>query len=230
MKISFINAISRICDKVGADVEKVAEGIGLDKRIGKDFLKAGIGYGGSCFPKDVDAFIHISEKLGYDFKLLKEVKRINEEQRKLAIHKVKEVLWILKDKQIGIWGASFKPNTDDIRGAPAIDVIQMLLDEGAHVKVYDPHALENLKGIFGSSITYCKDKYEAVEDADCLILVTEWEEFKQVDFDKLKDLMRLPFILDCRNFYSPEEMEAYGFTYISFGRPVKGKAFSRVKR
>lgn len=223
LKISFVNAISRICEKVGADVEKVALGIGLDKRIGKEFLKAGIGYGGSCLPKDIDAFIHICETLGYDFKLLKEVKRINEEQRQLAILKIKDVLWILKNKKIAIWGASFKPNTDDIRGSPVIEIIHSLLREGAKVTVYDPQALENLKKVFGDKITYAKDKYLAAENADCLLLATEWNEFKTVDFEKLSQIMNLSFIVDGRNFYDSSELEKFGFIYIPFGRTRRGK-------
>lgn len=219
MKISFINAISRICEKVGADVEKVAEGIGLDKRIGREFLNAGIGFGGSCFPKDLDAFIHIAENLGYDFRLLKEVRKINEEQKKLAVQKIKDVLWIIKGKKIAVWGGAFKPNTDDIRCAPAIDIINDLLNEGANVHVYDPQAMENLKGIFGEKINYADDKYQALEEADCLIIVTEWNEFKNVDFDIIKQKMKLPFIVDGRNIYSPQELEKRGFIYSGFGRP-----------
>jgi UDPglucose 6-dehydrogenase len=219
MKISFINAISRICEKVGADVEKVAEGIGLDKRIGREFLNAGIGFGGSCFPKDLDAFIHIAENLGYDFKLLKEVRKINEEQKKLAVQKIKDVLWIIKDKKIAVWGGAFKPNTDDVRCAPAIDIINDLLNEGANVHIYDPQAMENLKGIFGEKINYADDKYQALEEADCLMIVTEWNEFKNVDFDVIKQKMKLPFIVDGRNIYSPQELERKGFIYSGFGRP-----------
>lgn len=231
LKISFINALSRICEKVGADVEKVAEGMGLDRRIGMDFLKSGIGFGGSCFPKDLDAFIHICQSLGYEFKLLKEVKRINQEQRLLTVKKIKDVLWILKDKKIAIWGGAFKPNTDDIRGAPAIEIIEALLEEGAQVCIYDPQALKNLESIFENRISYASDKYQAAEGADCLLLVTEWDEFKRVDFDHLRKIMHLAFIVDGRNLYPVEEVEGHGFIYLSFGR-VKNieLANSRLKR
>ncbi len=231
MKISFINAISRICEKVGADVEKVAEGMGLDKRIGREFLNAGIGFGGSCFPKDVDAFIHISESLGYDFRLLKEVKRINEKQRKLVIQKIKDVLWIIKDKKIAIWGVAFKPNTDDIRGAPAIDIIEQLITEGAKVCVYDPQAMKNLKTVFDDSrIDYAQDKYQAIEDADCLVIVTEWEEFRNVDFNLMKEKMRLPFIVDGRNIYSSCNLQEKEFIYYGFGKPLPSNLKSQAKR
>jgi UDPglucose 6-dehydrogenase len=196
-----------------------------------DFLNSGIGFGGSCFPKDLDAFIHICESLGYDFKLLKEVKRINQEQRLLAIKKIKDVLWILKDKKIAIWGGAFKPNTDDIRGAPAIEIIEALLEEGARVCIYDPQALKNLESIFENRISYAGDKYQAAEGADCLLLVTEWDEFKRVDFDYLKKVMHLAFIVDGRNLYPVEEVEERGFIYLSFGRVRNIElANSRLKR
>ncbi|MDD5614522.1 MAG: UDP-glucose/GDP-mannose dehydrogenase family protein, partial [Candidatus Omnitrophica bacterium] len=223
LKISFINAVSRICEKVGADVEKVAEGMGLDKRIGPKFLKAGIGYGGSCFPKDVDAFIHISEVLGYDFNLLKEVKKINEEQRLLAVKKIKDTLWVLKGKKIAVWGASFKPDTDDVRDAPAISIISNLLDEGASIAVFDPKALVKIKEVFKGRVSYVQDKYQALEGADCLLLATEWDDFKDVDFQKVKSIMRLPFILDGRNFYKNLDLEDLGFVYMPFGSGYSGR-------
>ncbi len=231
MKISFINAISRICEKVGADVEKVAEGMGLDKRIGREFLNAGIGFGGSCFPKDIDAFIHISESLGYDFRLLKEVKRINDEQRKLVIQKIKDVLWIIKDKKIAIWGVAFKPDTDDIRGAPAIDIIDQLITEGAKVSIYDPQAMENLKTVFDDSrIDYVQDKYQAIHDADCLLIVTEWEEFRNVDFTLMRKKMRLPFIVDGRNIYSSYNLQEKEFIYYGFGKPLPSGVKSQMRK
>lgn len=231
MKISFINALSRICEKVGADVEKVAEGMGLDKRIGREFLDAGIGFGGSCFPKDVDAFIHISESLGYDFRLLKEVKRINEEQKKLVIQKIKDVLWIIKDKKIALWGVAFKPNTDDIRGAPAIDIIDQLISEGAKVCVYDPQAMENLKTVFDNNIIdYAQDKYQAIQDADCLVIVTEWQEFRNVDFDFMREKMRLPFIVDGRNVYASCNLHEKEFIYYGFGKLLPSSIKSQIKK
>ena len=216
-KISFINAISRICDKVGADVKEVADGMGLDKRIGASFLNAGVGYGGSCFPKDVDAFIKISEKLGYDFALLKAVKNINEEQKDFILKKLKDVLWILKDKTIGVLGLSFKPNTDDIRNAPSLDLINALQTEGAKIKVYDPQAMEKAKGIL-RQVRFCQDPYEVCRGSDCLLIVTEWDEFKELDFAKVKKLLKRPFIVDGRNIYEPQKLKKQGFTYISIGR------------
>lgn len=217
VKISFINAISRICEKVGADVEEVAQGMGLDKRIGRAFLNAGIGYGGSCFPKDLDAFITISEKLGYNFELLKSVKEINEEQRVFLLQKIKDTLWIIKDKAIGILGLSFKPNTDDIRNAPSIQVIKALQDEGAKIKVYDPKSMSRAKEVL-RKVVFCKDAYEAAKGSDCLLVVTEWDEFKELDFSKIKKLLKRPLVIDGRNIYDPRVMKKIGFTYISIGR------------
>ncbi|MEK6727248.1 MAG: UDP-glucose/GDP-mannose dehydrogenase family protein [Candidatus Omnitrophota bacterium] len=221
-KISFINAISRICDKVGADVQEVAEGMGLDKRIGRPFLNAGLGYGGSCFPKDLDAFISISSKLGYDFELLKSVKDINEEQKTLLLQKIKDTLWVIKDKAIGVLGLSFKPNTDDIRNAPGFDIIKALQTEGAKIRVYDPKAMKKAKD-FLKGIAFCKDAYTAAKGCDCLLVVTEWDEFKELDFVKIKKLLKRPLIIDGRNIYAKEAMQKMGFTYLSIGRaPVNG--------
>lgn len=221
-KISFINAISRICDKVGADVQEVAEGIGLDKRIGRPFLNAGLGYGGSCFPKDLDAFITISSKLGYDFELLKNVKDINEGQKTFLLQKIKDTLWIIKDKAIGVLGLSFKPNTDDIRNAPGFDIIKALQTEGAKIRVYDPKAMKKAKD-FLKGITFCKDAYTAAKGCDCLLVVTEWDEFKELDFVKIKKLLKRPLIIDGRNIYAQEAMQKMGFTYLSIGRaPING--------
>jgi len=216
-KISFINAIANICEKTGADIEKVAEGMGYDKRIGKAFLNAGIGYGGFCFPKDSAAFMRIAEKYGYDFKLLKDVQEINEKQKEFFIKKIEKALWNLKDKKIGILGLAFKPNTDDMRFAPSIDIINYLQKEGAKIKAYDPEAVENAKKLL-KDIKYCKDPYEAAESADALLILTEWNEFKELDLDKIKDLMKNKLIIDGRNIYKPEEMKKLGFSYISIGR------------
>ena len=218
-KISFINAISQICDKVGADVEEVAQGMGLDKRIGRSFLNTGIGYGGSCFPKDLDAFIHISDKIGYNFSLLKSVKAINEEQRRFILKKIKNVLWIIKDKTIGILGLSFKPDTDDIRNAPAIELIRALQEEGAKIKVYDPQAMEKAKQVL-KKVTFCKNSYEVCKGSDCLFVVTEWNEFKELDFAKVKKLLKRPLLIDGRNMYEPEKLKKLGFTYVGIGRKV----------
>lgn len=215
-KISFINAISRICDKVGADVEEVAKGMGLDKRIGRDFLNAGLGYGGSCFPKDSDAFISICEKLGYNFELLKSVRSINEEQKSFILKKIKDSLWIVKDKTISVLGLSFKPDTDDIRNAPSLDIIKALKAEGARVRLYDPQAMEKANEIL-QGVKFCKDPYEACKGADCLLIVTEWNEFKELDFSKVKKLLKRPLIIDGRNIYEPRSLEELGFTYIGIG-------------
>lgn len=217
MKISFINAIANICELAGADVEKVALGMGLDKRIGNEFLKAGIGYGGSCFPKDIDAFIWIAEKLGYDFSLLKEVKKINQNQRELFIKKVENTLWIIKDKTIGILGLSFKPNTDDIREAPSIYVIKNLKQKGAKIKAYDPKAMNKMKELF-PDIEYCSSVYEVAEGSDCLLILTEWDEFKKMNLKKIKSLMATPVIIDGRNIFNPQQVSKLGFVYKGIGR------------
>lgn len=217
MKISFINAIANICELSGANVEEVAMGMGLDKRIGRSFLNAGIGYGGSCFPKDVSAFIKISDALGYDFHLLKEVEQINAAQVSAFIKKIEETLWVVKDKKIGILGLAFKPNTDDMRNAPSIKVIEALKEEGAQITAYDPQAIENTKKFF-SDITYASDPYGVAKDAEALIIVTEWDEFKQLDMEKIRGLMVHPIIIDGRNLYNPEDMEKHGFIYKSIGR------------
>jgi len=216
-KISFINAVANICELTGADVEKVAEGMGLDKRIGKQFLNAGIGYGGSCFPKDVDAFVKLAEKKGYNFELLKAVQKINKLQRNLFIKKIEDALWNIKNKTIGILGLAFKPNTDDMREAPSLDIISALQREGAKIKAYDPEAAEKSSKIFGN-IEYCNDPYEAAKDSDALVILTEWSEFKELDLKKVKSLMRNSLVIDGRNIYNKSEMEKLGFKYISVGR------------
>jgi UDPglucose 6-dehydrogenase len=216
-KISFINAISQICDKVGGDVLEVAQGMGLDKRIGRAFLNAGLGYGGSCFPKDLDAFVHISDKIGYSFDLLKEVRNINESQKKFLLKKIKDVLWIIKDKSVGVLGLAFKPDTDDIRNAPALDLIKKLQAEGARIKVYDPQAMEKAKSAL-SSVTFCKDPYQACKGSDCLLVVTEWNEFKELDFVRVKKMLKRPLIVDARNMYDPAILEKLGFKYVGIGR------------
>ncbi|MEI6831762.1 MAG: UDP-glucose/GDP-mannose dehydrogenase family protein [Candidatus Omnitrophota bacterium] len=216
-KISFINAIARICDKVGADVLEVAQGMGLDNRIGRYFLHAGIGYGGSCFPKDLEAFINIAEKLGYDFAILKAVKNTNEEQKKFVLQKIKDELWIIKDKTIAVAGLAFKPNTDDLRNAPSIDLIRALIQEGAKVKVYDPKAMNKARECL-KNVVFCNDLYEAAKGADCLIVATEWNEFKELDFVKLKKILKRPLLIDGRNIYDPKLLKKFGFTYVGVGR------------
>ncbi|MBI5144486.1 MAG: UDP-glucose/GDP-mannose dehydrogenase family protein [Candidatus Omnitrophica bacterium] len=227
-KISFINAVANICDMVGADIVEVSKGMGLDKRIGKEFLNAGIGFGGSCFPKDLSAFVRIAERCGYDFGILKEVEKVNEYQKRMVVKKIEGLLWNLSKKTIGILGIAFKPDTDDIRSAPSLEIISMLKREGVRVKIYDPEAMDKAKralakeGIpsYGkdAGIEFCKDAYAVSKDSDCLIIATEWNEFKELDFKKIKKLMRQPVIVDGRNIYDPEELKKLGFRYLGIGR------------
>lgn len=216
-KISFANAMAFICDKTGADVEQVLTGVGLDKRIGRSFLYPGVGYGGSCFPKDVKALISQSQKIGYDFELLKAVDNINQEARKVFVQKIKNTLKTLKGKTIGILGLSFKPNTDDMREAPSIYTIEELQKEGAHIKAFDPEATNNAKKLL-KKVTFCKSAYEAANGADGLVIVTEWNEFKLLDLAKIKDKMKNPVVFDGRNIYDPGKMKKLGFIYIGIGR------------
>lgn len=219
LKISYINAISQICERVGADVSRVAEGMGLDARIGKSFLNAGIGYGGSCFPKDVSAFIKIAEANGYDFSLLKSAEKINNDQRLLVLKKLEQALWTLKGKTIGVLGLAFKPNTDDLRNAPAVDIIRELLARGAAVKAFDPAAAEKMKALF-PNIEYVDSPMDAAKGAHGLLLVTEWPEFGRLNLSKLKSVMASPVVVDGRNMFDPLEMAKKGFIYHSIGRPV----------
>ncbi|MCK9265597.1 UDP-glucose/GDP-mannose dehydrogenase family protein [bacterium] len=217
LKISYINGISQICERVGADIEKVAEGMGYDKRIGKEFLRAGIGWGGGCFPKDVSAFIQLSKELGYSFDLLKEVQQINREQKFLLISKAKKMLWNLKGKKIGVLGLSFKPNTDDIRESPAIKIVKLLLDEGAVLKCYDPESMETAKKEI-PNVVYCDNAYEAVEETALMLLLTEWKEFLALDFTKVKNLMVTPYIIDGRNCLDKDKLKELGFIYKGIGK------------
>ena len=219
-KISFINAVSRVCDLAGADVEKVSLAMGLDRRIGKDFLDAGIGYGGFCFPKDVEAFAYISKRLGYNFNLLDEVKNINNEQRKYFVEKVKERLWILRDKKIAILGLSFKPDTDDMRFAPSVDIIDTLVKEGVKLSLYDPAAKNEAKKIFKPSkkLRFAKNVYDAVKGTDCVCLLTEWKEFKNLNLKKVKKIMNYPLIADGRNMFDGNKLRQMGFDYIGIGK------------
>ena len=222
MKISFINAISRICELAKADVEQVATGMGLDRRIGRNFLDAGLGFGGFCFPKDLAAFIRISEKLGYDFELLKAVEKINEDQKKYFVKKIEHALWNVNSKTIAILGLAFKPNTDDMRFAPSLDIIADLQAMGAKIRAYDPHASANAKKTL-TKVTFCKDAYEACKGSDCVVILTEWDEFKEINLVKVKKLLAQPVVIDGRNIYDPEEMQKLGFRYFSIGRPTKEK-------
>ncbi|NQS88307.1 UDP-glucose/GDP-mannose dehydrogenase family protein [Patescibacteria group bacterium] len=217
MKISYINAIADICEKVGADVERVAEGMGLDRRVGRHFLKAGLGFGGFCFPKDLQAFIRIAKDLNYDFALLREVERINRERPKLLVKKIKDALWIIKDKTIGILGLSFKPGTDDMRFAPSLEVIDILQKEGARIKVYDPASMKKAKKLL-PHIVFTRNPYDAIEGANALLILTEWNEFKTLNFFRIKKLMINPVIVDGRNMFDPLKMREAGFIYKCMGR------------
>ena len=221
LKISYINAISEICEVAGADVIKVADGIGADKRIGRDFLSAGLGYGGSCFPKDIAAFIAISEQLGSPFTLLKEVERINARQIDRFVDSIREALWLLKDKRLAVWGLSFKPNTDDVRSSVAVNLVERLVAEGADVVVYDPKAMEKARGLpFADRIRFAASAMEAAEDAEALIIATEWPEFAGVDLAELREKMRTPLIFDGRNIFDPSAATSFGFQYRGIGRGV----------
>jgi UDPglucose 6-dehydrogenase len=222
-KISFINEIAAICETLGADVKEVARGMGTDKRIGPQFLSAGIGWGGSCFPKDVKALIHMAATHGTHPQLLRAVMEINYDQRKRIINHLRDILGTLRGKTVGLLGLAFKPNTDDMRDAPSINLARLLLAEGAHVKAYDPVATETAKNAMKDiSVTYCKDPYEVAEGADAVILVTEWNEFKQLDMERMKGLMRQPVLMDGRNIYDPARMRELGFVYRGVGRGHNG--------
>jgi UDPglucose 6-dehydrogenase len=219
LKISYINAISAICDASGADVEKVADGIGMDRRIGRSFLNAGIGYGGSCFPKDVAAFITISEQLGVPVTLLKEVQRINAGQKDRFLKIIRETLWVLREKKIAVWGLTFKPDTDDIRSSVAIDLVADMLREGAHVAAYDPKGMDKareVKAIAGAQLV--SSALEAIDGAEALVIATEWGEFANVDLTVVKEKMTTPIVFDGRNLFDPDTMATLGFRYHSIGR------------
>ncbi|MFA0733368.1 MAG: hypothetical protein LKKZDAJK_002686 [Candidatus Fervidibacter sp.] len=222
LKISFINMVADLCEATGADVAKVAEGIGLDPRIGPHFLQAGIGFGGYCLPKDLKAFIRIAEEHKVDFSLLKEVERINEERLDRFIRKVRQALWVLKDKVLAIWGLAFKSNTDDIREAPSIKIVQRLLDEGACLRLYDPAAMDNFRRLFPEEppkVRYCASAEEAAEGAHAILLLTEWERFRQVNWDELRRVVALPIVVDGRNFLDPVTLQQAGFEWHGMGRP-----------
>jgi UDPglucose 6-dehydrogenase len=222
LKISFINAISNLCEAADANVEQVARGMGLDSRIGSKFLRPGIGYGGSCFPKDVAAFRSVAEQLGIDFNLLAEVEKINDQQKKRFIGKVRAALWTLRGKRIGVLGLAFKGETDDIRESPAIEIVKLLLAEGCSIVAYDPAAMNRTRDILpaGSNLDYATNAYSAAKDADALLILTDWAEFATLDLDRLNKTLRYPIIIDGRNLYHPDIMVKYGFTYVSVGRPA----------
>ena len=220
MKISFINAVASMCESVGADVRQVCEGIGSDSRIGPRFLKPGVGYGGSCFPKDLLAFRAVARDCGYDFRLLDEVIRINEDQRQRFVRKVRNALWTLKGKRLGVLGLAFKGGTDDIRESPAMCLIELLLKEGSQIIAYDPAAIERAKEVLGDKVTFAANSYEAANGADALLVLTDWDEFASLDLERLHTLLRYPIVIDGRNLYDPEQMANHGFFYYSVGRPL----------
>ena len=222
LKISFINAVSNLCEATNANVEQVARGMGLDSRIGPKFLRPGIGYGGSCFPKDVAAFRSVAEQLGIDFNLLTEVEKINTQQKRRFLSKVRSALWTLRGKRLGVLGLAFKGETDDIRESPAIEVVRMLLAEGCSIAAFDPAAIKRTEEVLpaGPNLAYVSDSYSAAKDADALLILTDWSEFASLDLQRLNKALRYPIVIDGRNLYDPSVMIEHGFTYLSIGRPT----------
>ncbi|MFC1856363.1 UDP-glucose dehydrogenase family protein, partial [Thermodesulfobacteriota bacterium] len=219
LRISFINEIANLCDKVGADISSVRKGMGTDIRIGPHFLRPGVGYGGSCFPKDVQAIIKTAEVEGIDFKTLKAAEEVNAEQKKILANKIlKHFDNNIKGKKIAVWGLAFKPNTDDMREAPSIEIINILLNNGALIEAFDPEAIKNTKKIFKNRIKYNDNDYDCLKDADALAIITEWNDFKRPDFKKMKELMKAPLVFDGRNVFRPSTLKKFGFTYYSMGR------------
>jgi UDPglucose 6-dehydrogenase len=217
-KISFINAIANICEAAGADVSQVMKGMGLDSRIGMQFLQAGLGYGGSCFPKDVDSLIHTASRLGYDFKLLRSVVEINKERAAHLVEMMRKAIGPLEDKTIAVLGLAFKPNTDDMREAKSLEVVRVLHAAGAQIRAYDPVAMDNARALMPEDVVFCESAYEAAAGADGVALLTEWNEFKYLNLDRLRGLLRRRVIFDARNLYEPERMRRLGFEYYSIGR------------
>ncbi len=217
-KISFINAIANICEAAGADVSQVMKGMGLDSRIGMQFLQAGLGYGGSCFPKDVDSLIHTASQLGYDFKLLRSVVEINKERAAHLVEMMRKAIGPLEDKTIAVLGLAFKPNTDDMREAKSLEVVRVLHAAGAQIRAYDPVAMDNARALMPEDVVFCESAYEAAAGADGVALLTEWNEFKYLNLDRLRGLLRRRVIFDARNLYEPERMRRLGFEYYSIGR------------
>ena len=222
LKISFINAVSNLCEATDANVEQVARGIGLDSRIGPKFLRPGIGYGGSCFPKDVAAFRSVADQMGIDFSLLSEVEKINVQQKRRFLAKVRSALWTLRGKRLGVLGLSFKGETDDIRESPAIELVNMFIGEGCTVSAYDPAAMKRTEEILpgGKHLSYAADAYAAADGADALLILTDWEEFRHLDLPRLNQTLRYPIVIDGRNLFEPGVMATAGFTYLSVGRPT----------
>jgi UDPglucose 6-dehydrogenase len=222
LKISFINAVSNLCEATNANVEQVARGMGLDTRIGPKFLRPGIGYGGSCFPKDVAAFRSVAEQLGIDFSLLSEVEKINVQQKKRFVNKVRSALWNLRGKRLGVLGLAFKGDTDDIRESPAIEIVQLLLNEGCTIAAFDPAAVKRTEQVLPAraGLRYASDAYDAATDADALLILTDWPEFAELDLRRINQSLRYPIVIDGRNLYDPGTMTDHGFTYLSVGRPA----------
>lgn len=228
LKISYANLVSDLCEKLGANIEEVTRAMGMDPRIGPQFLRAGIGFGGFCLPKDVQAFIRLAEKAGVDFAMLKEAERINKRRIDAFVDHVRHALWILKDKQVGALGLAFKANTDDIRFSPAIEVIGRLRSEGARIAATDPQAIERTRALF-PDVRYSDDPYDVAKGADALLILTEWPEYKSLDWERVKKSMSRPLLLDGRNLLDPAKMEALGFEYYSFGRP-SGNVLTTAKQ
>ncbi|MGA8014279.1 MAG: UDP-glucose/GDP-mannose dehydrogenase family protein [Candidatus Acidiferrales bacterium] len=218
LKISYANMVSDLAEKLGADIGEVVRAMGMDPRIGPSFLSAGLGFGGFCLPKDLQAFVHLAERSGVDFTMLREVEKINKHRIDQFYLKLRSALWVVRGKQLAVLGLAFKPNTDDVRFAPAIDLVNYLLAEGARIRAYDPEAMEKARAIL-PQIEYAKSPYEAAKDAEALLIATEWDEFRKLDWDKIRDVMTRPLIVDGRNLLSPKEMKDRGFEYRSFGRP-----------
>jgi UDPglucose 6-dehydrogenase len=226
LKISYANLISDLCEKLGADVEEVTRAIGMDPRIGPQFLRAGIGFGGFCLPKDVQAFIHLADRAGVDFSMLREAEQINKRRITSFVERVRQALWIIKDKKIGALGLAFKANTDDIRFSPAIEVVGRLRAEGARISATDPQAMERTRSLF-PDLHYSPDPYETTQGAEALLVLTEWPEYRTLDWERIRNLMARPLLLDGRNLLDPSRMEGLGFEYHSFGRPDGTVAVTR---
>jgi UDPglucose 6-dehydrogenase len=218
LKISYANVLAELCEKLDANVDEVTRAVGLDPRIGPHFLKAGLGFGGFCLPKDVQAFLRMAERVGVDFGLLREVERINKQQINRMIEKVRHALWVIRGKRIGVLGLAFKPNTDDVRFSPAVELIRRLLLEGASVRAYDPAAMEKARAVL-PNVELCENAYQAANGADALVIATEWADFRDLDWEKVHATMARQLVLDGRNLLQGEAMKSLGFEYVSFGRP-----------
>jgi UDPglucose 6-dehydrogenase len=218
LKISYANMVADLAEKLGADIGEVVRAMGLDPRIGRSFLSAGLGFGGFCLPKDLQAFVHLAERSGVDFSMLREVEKINKRRIDRCIEKLRSALWVVRGKQVAVLGLAFKPNTDDIRFAPAIDLVNQLLSEGALVRAYDPQAMDRSRATL-PQIEYAKSAYDAATDAEALLIATEWDDFRKLDWPRIRDVMARPLVIDGRNLLSPREIRALGFEYRSFGRP-----------